>query len=164
MYDISDTKSSKYAGHTTSEFYYYMWRFGWVFYLLALFFEVMAFFAGFLACCGRLGAAISGLVAFTALFFYSVAVSLMTAVFVRARNAFHADGRSASLGKYAFGFSWGAWAALLIATVLFFLGTIRTDKTTKTTTGRRWGRRQSVARSSRSYDVGSTKRVKDDYS
>lgn len=131
-------------------------------YLMSLFFEVVAFFAGFLACCGRLGAAISGLVAFTALFFYSVAVALMTATFVRARNAFHADGRTATLGKYAFGFSWGAWAALLIATVLFFLGTRRTD-TAPRTTGRRWGRRQSTARSSRSYDMGS-KRVKDDYS
>lgn len=133
-------------------------------YLMSLFFEVMAFFAGFLACCGRLGAAISGLVAFTALFFYSVAVSLMTATFVKARNAFHADGRSASLGKYAFGFSWGAWAALLIATVLFFLGTRRTDSVARNS-GRRWGRRrQSTARSSNSYDVGSSRRVKDDYS
>lgn len=133
-------------------------------YLMSLFFEVMAFFAGFLACCGRLGAAISGLVAFTALFFYSVAIALMTATFVRARNAFHADGRSASLGKYAFGFSWGAWAALFIATVLFFLGTRRTDGVSSRNTSRRWGRRrQSTARSSNSYDVGS-RRVKDDYS
>lgn len=156
---MSNPKRSKYAGHTTSEAYFYLWRFGWVLYLISLFFEVAAFFAGFLACCGRLGAAISGLVSLTALFFYSVAVSLMTATFVRARNAFHADNRSATLGKYAFGFSWGAWAALLIATVLFFLGTRRNDGVSS---GRRWGRRQST-RSHRSYDTGS-KRVKDDYS
>lgn len=162
--NIPNGLGGKYAGNTTAEFYFYMWRFGWVMYLMSLFFEVMAFFAGFLACCGRLGAAISGLVAFTALFFYSVAVSLMTATFVKARNAFHADGRSASLGKYAFGFSWGAWAALLIATVLFFLGTRRTDSVARNS-GRRWGRRrQSTARSSNSYDVGSSRRVKDDYS
>lgn len=61
-----------------SNYYYLMWRFGWVFYLIALFFDVCAFFAGFLACCGRLGAALSGLIALTALVFYSVAVSLMT--------------------------------------------------------------------------------------
>ncbi|KUI73536.1 Protein SUR7 [Cytospora mali] len=148
-----------YAGHTTSEFYFYMWRFGWVMYLLSLFFEIVAFFSGFLACCGRLGAAISGLVALTALIFYTAAVSLMTVTFVKARNAFHSDNRSATLGKYAFGFSWGAWAALLIATVLFFLGTRRMS------TGRRFGRRRSVARSSRSYDMSSSsRRVKDDYS
>lgn len=57
-----------------------MWRFGWVFYLMSLFFAVIAFFAGFLACCGRLGSAIGGLVSLMALFFYSIAVSLMTYV------------------------------------------------------------------------------------
>jgi hypothetical protein len=66
------------GGGTTSTYYFYMWRFGWVFYLISLFFEVAAFFTGFLACCGRLGSAVSGLVAFTALFFYTIAVSLMT--------------------------------------------------------------------------------------
>lgn len=35
------------------------------------------------------------------------------------RNAFVSDGRDASLGAYGFGFSWGAWAALLVSTVLF---------------------------------------------
>lgn len=61
-------------------YYYYMWRFGWVLYLISLFFEVMAFFTGFLACCGRLGSAVSGLVTLAALFFYTIAVSLMTYV------------------------------------------------------------------------------------
>jgi hypothetical protein len=69
-----------FGGGTTSFNYYYMWRFGWVFYLIALFFEGMAFFAGFLACCGRLGSAIAGLVSLVALFFLTIAVSLMTYV------------------------------------------------------------------------------------
>lgn len=73
-YDLS----SSYAGGTTSMYYFYMWRFGWVFYLISLFFMVVAFFAGFLACCGRLGSALSGLVSLAALFFYSIAASLMT--------------------------------------------------------------------------------------
>lgn len=171
---------SSYAGNTTSMYYYYMWRFGWVFYLISLFFAVMAFFAGFLACCGRLGSAISGLVSLTALFFYTIAVSLMTyvpfsgllggqqltrftlysAVFVKARDAFRADNRDASIGTYAFGFSWGAWAALLIATVLFFLGTRQNDMGHSP---RRFGRSRST-RSQRSYDLGSgPRRVKEDY-
>ncbi|KAK4162503.1 SUR7/PalI family-domain-containing protein [Cladorrhinum sp. PSN259] len=107
------------GGHTTSTTYWYMWRFGWVFFLIALFFETVAFFAGFLACVSRLGAAISGFLGVVSLLFLSVAVSLMTATFVMMRNAFTADNRSASLGRYAFGFSWGAWAALLISTILF---------------------------------------------
>ncbi len=36
------------------------------------------------------------------------------------RNVFTGEGRAAKVGSYAFGFSWGSWAALLIATALFF--------------------------------------------
>lgn len=70
-----------YGDNTTSFTYWYMWRFGWVFFILALFFEVVTFFSGFLACCSRLGSAISGMIALTALLFYSVAVALMTYVY-----------------------------------------------------------------------------------
>lgn len=65
---------------TTSKKYYYLWRFGWVFFLITLFFETCAFFSGFLACCGRLGAAISAFFAVGALFCSSIAMSLMTYV------------------------------------------------------------------------------------
>lgn len=82
--------------------------------------------------------------------------STTSATFVKARDAFRADNRTAEIGRYAFGFSWGAWAALLIATVLFFLGTRRSDGVTT----RRWRRKST--RSRRSYDVGS-RRVKEDY-
>lgn len=73
-----DSMTGKYGRHTTSYYYFYMWRFGWVFYLIALFFEVVAFFSSFLACFGRLGAGIGSLVSATALFFLTIAVSLMT--------------------------------------------------------------------------------------
>ncbi|KAL7620902.1 Eisosomes component [Parahypoxylon ruwenzoriense] len=144
------------GGDTTSYFYYYMWRFGWVFYLIALVFSVLAFFSGFVACCGRLGSAIAGFASLIALFFHTIAVSLMTAVFVKMRNAFIANGKNADLGRYAFGFSWGSWTALLIATILFCVGIRGGDGN-----GRRWGRQRSV-RSRRSYDVGG-RRVKEDY-
>lgn len=115
----------KYGGHTTSFYYYYMWRFAWVFFIMALFFEICAFFTSFLACCGRLGAGISSLVTLLAFTFLTIAVSMMTATFVRARNVFHADGRSAKLGKYGFGFAWGSLAALMIAMVLLCAGTAK---------------------------------------
>jgi hypothetical protein len=57
-----------------------MWRFGWVFFLLALFFEVVAWFAGFLALCSRLGSAFAGLIALVAWVFLTIAVALMTYV------------------------------------------------------------------------------------
>lgn len=68
------------AGNTTSKYYFYMWRFGWVLYLMSLVIAVLGFFTGFLACCGRLGSAVSGAVSLVALFFYTIGVSLMTYV------------------------------------------------------------------------------------
>jgi hypothetical protein len=151
------------GGGTTSATFFYLWRFGWVLYLISLFFMVGAFFTGFLACCGRLGSALAGLASAAALFFYSVAVSLMTATFVKARNEFAAAGRAAHLGTWAFGFSWGAWAALFISVVLFCIGT-RAGKDGPNGGGGLggFGRKKSV-RSRRSYDMGSH-RVKDNYS
>ena len=151
------------GGHTTSSYYYYMWRFGWVFYLIGFFFAVISFFAGFLACLGRLGAALAGLVGLTSLFFTSLAAALMTATFVKMRDAFRDAGRDASLGRYAFGFTWAAWTCILLATVIYFLGVFRSrdrDAAARRGTGggRRWGRRRSVLTS-----VGSGHRVKDDY-
>lgn len=81
-----------------------------------------------------------------------------SATFVQARDAFESDGRDASIGRYAFGFTWGAWAAAFIATLLFCIGT-RGDKSSG---GRSW-RRSKSTRSRRSYDM-SGRRVKDDYS
>ncbi|EFX02005.1 actin cortical patch protein [Grosmannia clavigera kw1407] len=133
--DAPSRLNGKYGGHTTSYFYFYMWRFGWVFYLIALFFEIVAFFSSFLACCGRLGAGIGSLVSITALFFLTIAVSLMTATFVKARNVFHADNRSAHLGKYAFGFSWAALAALFISVVLLCIGTASRKRSDTPATG-----------------------------
>jgi hypothetical protein len=66
------------GSNTTSSKFFYMWRFGWVFYLLGLFFSTITFFAGFLACFGRLGAAISGLLSIISLVVYTAGVSLMT--------------------------------------------------------------------------------------
>jgi hypothetical protein len=66
--------------HTTSKHFFLLWRFGWVFFIITLFFQVLAFFSGVLACCGRLGAAISSSLALFALIMHSVAASLMTYV------------------------------------------------------------------------------------
>ncbi|KAI0475866.1 SUR7/PalI family-domain-containing protein [Xylariaceae sp. FL0804] len=176
-----DGTVGRYGGHTTSETYYYLWRFGWVFYLIALFFAAATLLAGCVACFGRLGAALAGLVCAAALLFQLLASALMTAAFVRLRGAFHRDGRAAHLGAYGFGFSWGATAALLIATVLFFLG-LRGGHHQGGYGGRRsasrhgggapaaagpstWDRHRSVRsqRSQRSYDMNGSRGVKEEY-
>ncbi|KAK0656293.1 actin cortical patch SUR7/pH-response regulator pali [Cercophora newfieldiana] len=146
-----------YGGDTTSFMYWYLWRFGTVFYLITLFFTVIAFFSSFLACCGRLGSALTGLIAAVALLFNTVAVCLMTATFVKMRNAFLSDNRDASLGTYAFGFAWGSWAALLISTVLFCVG----KRSSKSDSGAGWGTRRRVSTHSRKSYEG--RRVKEEY-
>ncbi|KAL2754075.1 hypothetical protein ACRALDRAFT_2028577 [Sodiomyces alcalophilus JCM 7366] len=148
------------GGRTTSHYYFYLWRFSWVFYMMALFFIALAWFSSFLACCGRLGSAIAALLSSIGLFFLTLAVPLMTVTFVKARDAFHAAGRDAHLGVYGFAFSWASWAALFIATLLFCIGIRGRDDSH---TRRGWGRRSKSTRSRRSYEAGN-RRVKDDYS
>ncbi|KAI6367413.1 hypothetical protein MCOR25_004950 [Pyricularia grisea] len=154
----------EYAGGTTSHYYWYMWRFGWVFFIIGLFFEVIAFFVGFLACLGRLGAAMAGLVAGTALFFNTLAVCLMTATFVKMRNAFLANRMPAQIGAHGYGLAWGAWFALLIAVGLFFAGVAagggrkKSDHVHSTSRGSRRNRSRGS-----NLEIGSRRRVKEEY-
>lgn len=57
-----------------------MSRFMFAFYLIALFFAVVAFFTSVLALCFRLGAYLTGLNVGIALFFQAITASLMTYV------------------------------------------------------------------------------------
>lgn len=79
--------------------------------------------------------------------------------FVQARDAFESAGRSASIGRYAFGFAWASWTLLLFACILFCLGIrkSKSDSSGGVTSRSRFRRNKSV----RSHN-GS--RVKDDYS
>jgi len=135
--------------NTTSKYYFYMWRFGWVFYLLALIFDVVAFFTSLAAPVSRLASGLSGLIIGFALFWMSLAAALMTVTFVKARNEFRDAGMDASIGKYAFGFTWGAWAAMFLATIMLFLGCGLGGRkeTTTTTSSRGFFRRQRSRRS-----------------
>ncbi|KEZ39414.1 hypothetical protein SAPIO_CDS10129 [Scedosporium apiospermum] len=166
------------GGDTTSSYYFYMWRFGWVFFLIALFFTTLAFLSSFLACCGRIGSLLASLAALTALIFWTIAAVLMTpfinknasVTFVKARDVFRRNGRDAHIGTYAFAWTWAGWTALLLATLLFCAG-IRKKKENRVRAAddglayggatydaaprhKRWGRK-SKARDSR--------RVKNEY-
>ncbi|XWX02232.1 hypothetical protein V2A60_010266 [Cordyceps javanica] len=138
--------------------FYLLSRFGWVFLLLALFFGTLTFFSSFLACCGRLGAAVATFVSFFALLCHAVASSLLTATYALAQKKFSADNRDSKLGRYGFGFLWGSFTALLISVVVFSAG-IKKDRSNPGGAGggRFWRRRQST----RSYEG---RRVKDEYS
>jgi hypothetical protein len=92
--------------------------------------------------------------------------TIYRAEFVQARNAFNSAGISASIGSYAFGFTWGAWAAMFLATIMLFLGCglgERNDgtKTTSTSGGIAGFFRRRLRRSARgsSADNESQRRV-----
>ena len=55
-----------------------MWRFGWVFYLLALAFDAFAFLTAIASPFSRLAAGFSGLLVAIALFWMSLGAALMT--------------------------------------------------------------------------------------
>lgn len=153
---------SQFSNHAR---YFYLSRFAWVFYLIALFFGVVALLLSVFALCARLGAYLTGLNAALALFFQSLAAALMTAWTVQARNAFRSNGQTASLGRYMYGFTWGTWAAFFIATLLFCIGGSvgRNDSYQKSSY---FGRKRSTrsARSRGSFiDSESQRRVKDEY-
>lgn len=86
---------------------------------------------------------------------------------MKARNAFQAAGISASLGRYAFGFTWGAWAALFLAMIFLCLGAkSNSNDTVKTRSSKRgvFGRKQSKRSNRGSFiDNESQRRVKDEY-
>lgn len=131
------------------------------FYLIALFFAVVALFTGLLALCSRLGGYLSGLNTSIALFFQTLAAALMTAWTVQGRNAFRSGGYSAKLGVKAYAFTWTAMACYLISTVLFFYGgAVRRESSG---IGRKRSNRSARSRGS-FLDTESQRRVKDDYS
>ena len=70
--------NSTYGKGTTSRYYYYMWRFGWVFYLMGLALTVFTFFLALLAPCSRLASGLAGGMQLFALFWYTLPVPLMT--------------------------------------------------------------------------------------
>jgi len=102
--------------------YYYLSRFMFAFYLIALFFGAIALLTGLLALVSRLGGYISSMTTFVALFFQALAATLMTVWVVKGRDAFRSSGQEASIGRYLMGFAWGSLACYFLATVFFCLG------------------------------------------
>jgi len=142
--------------------YFYLSRFMFAFYLIALFFAVVSFFTGLLALCTRLGSLLSGFNTMIAFFFQALAAALMTAWTVKGRNAFRSNGQSASLGVKAYGFTWAAFACFFLASITFCLGGRSSDSGT-TRSG--FGRKRSTRSTNRGSFIGSDRGgIKDDYS
>lgn len=143
--------------------YYYLSRFMFAFYLIALFFAAIALVSGLLALCSRLGGYLSAMTTAVALFFQTLAAALMTAWIVKGRNAFRSAGFEAHIGKYLMAFAWASMACFFLATILFCLG----GKLGGDSSGVRRTRSTRSSKSQRSrgsfLETDSQRRVKDDY-
>jgi len=102
--------------------YFYLSRFMFAFYLIALVFASIALLTGLLALVSRLGGYISSMTTSIALFFQSLAAALMTAWVIKGRNAFRGAGQEAHIGRYLMAFAWASVACFFLATVMFCLG------------------------------------------
>jgi len=122
-----------------ANFYYYISRIDFAFYLIAGFFSAFGFLTGFLALCSRLGAGLASVLTFCALLADIVAAALMTVLWVDAKNAFVNNNMSASIGVQAFAFTWASVACLLISTIFFCCACCigRKEGTTRTSIFRR---------------------------
>ncbi|KAI4091301.1 MAG: hypothetical protein LQ344_004160 [Seirophora lacunosa] len=82
----------------------------------------------------------------------TLTAALLTAAYVQGRNNFRSSGRTASLGRYNFGFMWAAVACLFLSTLLLCVGGVtgKKDKTYMNRTGGRGFFRGSRKRSTKS--------------
>ncbi|KAI4223663.1 MAG: hypothetical protein L6R36_005250 [Xanthoria steineri] len=128
--------------------YYLESRFMFAFVLIGLFFAVCALLLGIIALVSRIGSFLGSATCSVALFFQTLTAALMTAAYVQGRDAFRADGRTATLGRYNFGFMWAAVACLFLATLMLCVGGVtgKKDKGYSSRTGGRkfFGRKKST--------------------
>ncbi|KAK5046942.1 hypothetical protein LTR84_007296 [Exophiala bonariae] len=133
-------------------FYFLMTRFMFAFMLIALFFGAISLLTGLLALCTRIGSYLSGLLTLIAAFFQAINAALMTAAYLKGRNNFRDNNQDSSIGQYAFGFEWAAFACFFLATILFCVGPSRKDKTASSGRGGFFkGRRSRSTRSRGSF-------------
>lgn len=151
------------AGFIGTHHFYYLSRFAWAFYLIALFFAVVAIFLSLLALFARLGAYLTSVFTILALFFQTLAASLMTAWTIQGRNHFRNNGQASNLGVKAYAFTWSAWATFFLATILFCLGgSVGGDKNYQKKSY--FGRKRSTRSRGSFIDSENSRRVvKDDY-
>lgn len=143
--------------------YYYLSRFAFAFYMVALVFAVLALLTSALALCTRLGAYMAAVNAALAALFQAVAASLVTAWVVEGRDGWRKAGQVAGVGEKALGFTWAAAVCFFVSTVLFCVGgsTARERGYTGQRRSGLFGRKRSTR--SRGSFIGSDRGIKDDY-
>lgn len=127
---------------------YYLSRVGWAFLLLGLLFTILALLPVAVSFCIP-GLSILGIgsnfATNAALLFTVLSACLLTAAYVKARNAFRSDGRQTSLGKKMFAFIWTSVFLLFLSSLFSGVGCI----------GSMFGKRREKKRYSDNYDSSS---------
>ncbi|KAK9367669.1 SUR7/PalI family-domain-containing protein [Lipomyces kononenkoae] len=101
--------------------YFYLSRFTFAFLMIATIFSGFAWLSGLLSPFLMWAALVTAGLVLAALLFDIIAASLATALYVKARNAFTSEGRSASLGSKYFGLGWASVALLILAALGYTL-------------------------------------------
>lgn len=93
-------------------------------------------------------------------------MTICSAWTVQGRNAFRNNNQSASLGRYAYGFTWASFVCYFLAAIFFCVG----GRIGKNDGGSSSGKKKSMFRRNRStrsrgsfVDSESQRRVKDEY-
>lgn len=118
--------------------YYYLTKIGFAFYLIVTPLTFFSLVLSIFGCFSRFGAACAAFIEFVALLFCTATSCMMTAAFVKARNAFTDNNISAHLGVKAFAFTWAVTALLMITFALLCCSC------TGGSNGRSFGRRNKV--------------------
>lgn len=88
---------------------------------------------------------------------------VLSACYVQGRDAFHKAGLNANYGHYAFGWTWGAFAAYLVCTILYCVGGSVGKNDTPRTRKSYFSRKRSTRSRGSFIDSESQRRVKDEY-
>lgn len=102
--------------------YYYMSRFQYPFYIIALFFNVVALFSSLASVCSSIVWGITTMCVVLATIFAIAAASLSTATYVMARNVFHKYNTAAEIAPTLYGFAWAVVAMGLLNLIFMFAG------------------------------------------
>jgi hypothetical protein len=104
---------------------YYLSKVGWAFLLIGLLFTLLALIPNFVSLCFPSQIALtttSGIVPALALLFTALSASLITAGYVKARNAFRDAGSHTSLGRTMIAFIWTSVFLLALSTLFSGVG------------------------------------------
>lgn len=103
---------------------YYLSKTGWAFLLIGLFFTVLTIVPTIVSMFSKSTKfkGISSIASLLAMLFMILSASLLTAAYVKARNAFRSAGSSTKLGSTMFGFLWASVVLLFLSTILSATG------------------------------------------